>query len=184
MPVERLFGCWKIVERLEQFGRFNLQTIKLSFIVKALWHHDNKRPLLLRPCPHVSVFVWKRNFFYPFLKRSTSTREQENGVFEKFHFGDRLRKVPFLVQSVKKRWVFKKIQIRVNVASKNVLTAVVKYTKNHKRKFEQFSLGLVKRLFQGMKVRVPHYGLNDQDTEDVIAEWETNMNNLKHGFYM
>ena len=51
----------------------------------------------LRPCPHVSVFVWKRNFFYPFLKWSASTREQENGVFEKFHFEDRLRKVPFSV---------------------------------------------------------------------------------------
>ena len=49
------------------------------------------RSRVYRPCPHVSVFVWKRNFFYPFLKRSASTREQENGVFEKLHFGDRLR---------------------------------------------------------------------------------------------
>lgn len=26
-----------------------------------------------------------------------STREQKNGVFDKFHFGDRFRKVPFSV---------------------------------------------------------------------------------------
>ena len=34
---------------------------------------------------------------FTFLKKSTSTREQENSVFEKFHFGDRIRKVPFPV---------------------------------------------------------------------------------------
>ena len=61
----------------------------------------------------------KRNFFYPFSNRSASTREQENGVFEKFHFGDRLQKVPFSVtvssftcgrkaKSVKKKLRFQK----------------------------------------------------------------------------
>ena len=40
--------------------------------------------------PYLSVCVWKRNFYYPFFKK--------NGVFDiKFHFGDRLRKVQFLV---------------------------------------------------------------------------------------
>ena len=29
----------------------------------------------LRPCPQVSVFVWKRNFFSPFSKNFTSTRK-------------------------------------------------------------------------------------------------------------
>ena len=64
----------------------------------------------VRPCPHVSVFVWKRNFFYPFLKRSVSTRAQENGVFiSSFTCGQK-------AQSVKKSCVFKNIRIRVDVA--------------------------------------------------------------------
>ena len=35
--------------------------------------------------------------FLSVFKKIRSTREQENGVFEKFHFGDGLRKVPFSV---------------------------------------------------------------------------------------
>ena len=63
---------------------------------------------------HMYPFSFENaTFFYRFSKRSESTREQENGVFEKFHFGDRLRKVPFSVtvtegQSIKKVALSKK----------------------------------------------------------------------------
>ena len=42
-----------------------------------------------------------------------------------------------------------------------VIQAVVKETKNHKRKTEQFSLGLVQLLIQGIKVRLSYYGMKE-----------------------
>ena len=42
-----------------------------------------------------------------------------------------------------------------------VIQAVVKETKNHKRKTEQFSLGLVQLLVQGIKVRLSYYGMKE-----------------------
>ena len=48
-----------------------------------------------------------------------------------------------------------------HVISHNIIQAVVQQTKNHKRKTEQFSLGLVQLLIQGIKVKVSYYGMKE-----------------------
>ena len=40
--------------------------------------------------------------------------------------------------------------------SNNIIQAVLQQTENHKRKTEQFSLGLVQLLIQGIKVKVSY----------------------------
>ena len=47
------------------------------------------------------------------------------------------------------------------VISDNILQAVVQQTNNHKRDTEQFSLGLVQLLIQGIKVKVSYYGMKE-----------------------
>ena len=65
------------------------------------------------------------------------------------------------------------------IFSDNILEAVVRETKNHKDKIEKFSLGLVQLLIQGIKVKVSYYGLNEQNADHVITEWQTKMDTLK-----
>ena len=48
-----------------------------------------------------------------------------------------------------------------HVFSENILQAVVQQTKNHKRETEQFSLGLVQLLIQGIKVKISYYGMKE-----------------------
>ena len=66
-----------------------------------------------------------------------------------------------------------------HVFSKNIIEAAVKQTKNHKTKVEQFCLGLIQLLIQGIKVKVSYYGLKEWPTEHVTKDWETKMNTLK-----
>ena len=47
------------------------------------------------------------------------------------------------------------------IISDNIIQAVVQQTKNHKRETEQFSLGLVQLLIQGIKVKVSYYGMKE-----------------------
>lgn len=63
--------------------------------------------------------------------------------------------------------------------SKNILEAVIKQTKDHKRKIEQFSLGLVQLLIQGVKVKISYYGMKKWTSDHVTSEWESNMNLLR-----
>ena len=65
------------------------------------------------------------------------------------------------------------------VISDNILQAVVQQTKNHKRKTEQFSLGLVQLLIQGIKVKVSYYGMKEWATDHLVTEWETKMTKLR-----
>ena len=66
------------------------------------------------------------------------------------------------------------------VISDNILQAVVQQTKNHKRKTEQFSLGLVQLLIQGIKVKVSYYGMKEWATDHLVTEWETKMTTLRN----
>ena len=63
--------------------------------------------------------------------------------------------------------------------SNNIIQAVLQQTKNHKRKTEQFSLGLVQLLIQGIKVKVSYYGMKEWPTDHLVTEWETKMTNLR-----
>ena len=65
------------------------------------------------------------------------------------------------------------------VISDNILQAVVQQTKNHKRKTEQFSLGLVQLLIQGIKVKVSYYGLKEWTTDHLVTQWETKIIKLR-----
>ena len=66
-----------------------------------------------------------------------------------------------------------------HVISHNIIQAVVQQTKNHKRETEQFSLGLVQLLIQGIKVKVSYYGMKKWPTDHLVTEWETKMTKLK-----
>ena len=66
-----------------------------------------------------------------------------------------------------------------HVFSKNVIEAAVKQTKNHKRKVEQFSLGLIQLLIQGIKVKVSYYGLKGWTSNHVTRNWQGKMNTLR-----
>ena len=65
------------------------------------------------------------------------------------------------------------------IISDNIIQAVVQKTKNHKRKTEQFSLGLVQLLIQGIKVKVSYYGMKEWPTDHLVTEWETKMIKLR-----
>ena len=80
-----------------------------------------------RPCPHVSVFVWKRNFFLSVFKKTHVHTRTGKRRFPKVPlwrpsskssvFGDRFIIYMWMEgQSVKKSCVFKNIRIRVDVA--------------------------------------------------------------------
>ena len=56
---------------------------------------------------------------------------------------------------------------------------MVQLTKNHKRKTEQFSLGLVQLLIQGIKVKVSYYGMKEWATDHLVTQWETKMIKLR-----
>ena len=66
-----------------------------------------------------------------------------------------------------------------HVISDNIIQVVVQQTKNHKRKTEQFSLGLVQLLIQGIKVKVSYYGMKEWATDHLVTEWETKMTKLR-----
>ena len=65
------------------------------------------------------------------------------------------------------------------VISDNIIQAVVQQTKNHKRKTERFSLGLVQLLIQCIKVKVSYYGMKEWATDHLVKEWETKMIKLR-----
>ena len=66
-----------------------------------------------------------------------------------------------------------------HVISDNILQAVAQHTKNNKREFEQFSLGLVQILIQGIKVKVSYYALKEWATDHLVTQWETKMIKLR-----
>ena len=66
-----------------------------------------------------------------------------------------------------------------HVISHNIIQAVVQLTKNHKRKTEQFSLGLVQFLIQGIKVKVSYYGMKEWPTDHLVTQWETKIIKLR-----
>ena len=67
-----------------------------------------------------------------------------------------------------------------HVFSTNILVAVVEQTKRHRRNFEQFTLGLVRLLVQGIKVKLSYYGLKNHSSQHLVDEWDVKMVALKN----
>ncbi|CAB4026720.1 Hypothetical predicted protein [Paramuricea clavata] len=71
------------------------------------------------------------------------------------------------------------VMLNKNILSPDLLQSITEKTKNHKRKFESFCMGLTQILIEGIKVKISYFAMQHNTTHYLSKKWAKKMNAWK-----